>query len=125
MKHSFPALALLMALAGAATPRPVQAAEAVYDRQLIRLAEVLGSLQYLRALCGEQNAPWRARMEALLEAEKPDPDRRARMVAAFNHGYSAFEAVYRTCTPSAIAAINRYMKEGEELTTGIVERYGR
>ena len=108
MKHSFPALALLMALAGAATPRPVQAAEAVYDRQLIRLAEVLGSLQYLRALCGEQNAPWRARM-----------------VAAFNHGYSAFEAVYRTCTPSAIAAINRYMKEGEELTTGIVERYGR
>jgi len=113
-------LALLAPLGG----RSAIAAEMAYDRQLLRLAEVLGSLHYLRPLCGEKDSPWRARMEALLEAEKPDNERRARLVASFNHGYSAFASVYKTCTKSAITAIDRYMREGEQLSTGIVDRYG-
>lgn len=126
MKNKKISTALVVAamLLGALPAHRVQAAEMAYDRQLVRLAEVLGSLHYLRALCGEQNGLWRARMEALLEAEKPDEERRARMVASFNHGFSSFAAVYTTCTKSAVTAIDRYMKEGEKLTTDIVQRYG-
>lgn len=113
-------LALLAPLGG----RSAIAAEMAYDRQLLRLAEVLGSLHYLRPLCGEKASSWRDRMEALLEAEKPDAERRARLVSSFNHGYSAFASVYKTCTKSAIAAIDRYMREGEQLSTSIVDRYG-
>jgi len=113
-------LALLAPLGG----RTAVAAEMAYDRQLLRLAEVLGSLHYLRPLCGEKDGQWRERMEALLDAEKPDPERRARLVSSFNHGYSAFASVYKTCTKSAVMAIELYMKEGEQLSTGIVDRYG-
>ena len=116
----FLALALFFTFPG----KGALAAEMAYDRQLMRLAEVLGSLHYLRALCGEQNGLWRARMESLLEAEKPDDERRARMVASFNHGFSSFASVYKSCTKSAVTAIERYMKEGEQLSTDIVQRYG-
>lgn len=117
-------LLLALALLGTAPGKSASGAEMAYDRQLMRLAEVLGSLHYLRALCGEQNGLWRARMETLLEAEKPNAERRARMIAGFNHGFSSFASVYKSCTKSAITAIDRYMKEGEQLSTDIVQRYG-
>mgnify|MGYP001415074857 CR=1 FL=1 len=117
-------LLLVLALLATAPGRTATAAEMAYDEHLLRLAEVLGSLHYLRPLCGERDSPWRNRMEDLLEAEQPDPERRARLIASFNHGYSTFASVYKACTKSAVAAIERYMKEGEKLTTGIVDRYG-
>jgi uncharacterized protein (TIGR02301 family) len=103
---------------------PVHAAEAPYDAKLLRLAEVLGSLHYLRTLCGEKGNPWREQMQKMLETENPEPDRRARLVARFNHGYRSFAAVHVTCTDTAISAIERYKKEGEALTGEIVVRYG-
>ena len=63
-------------------------------------------------------------METLLAAEEPEPGRRARLVARFNHGYRSFDATYSTCTESAIVAIERYMKEGERLSRDIVLRFG-
>lgn len=122
-KLSF-ALALALALCSGTIPHKSYAAEMAYDRQLISLAEILGSLHYLRALCGEQSSLWRERMEKLLDAEKPDDERRLRMVASFNHGYNSFAAVYTTCTKSAITAIDRYMLEGEKISLEIVQRYG-
>jgi uncharacterized protein (TIGR02301 family) len=85
---------------------------------------VLGSLHYLRNLCGEKGDQWRVQMEKLIAAENPDAARRARLVASFNHGYRSFDGVYVSCTASATEAISRYMKEGEELTREIVARYG-
>lgn len=117
------AAACMLALALAPAP-PAAAAEAPYEEQLLRLAEVLGSVHFLRRLCGEEGESWRGRMEALLEAEDPEPERRARLVARFNHGYRSFEASYSTCTASAVEAIRRYMKEGETLTGEIALRYG-
>lgn len=114
--------AVLLALAAAA--RPAGADEAPYDEELLRLAEILGSVHFLRMLCGEEDGGWRTRMTALLEAEEPSPERRARLVARFNHGYRSFAAVYSTCTDSAVRAIDRYMKEGEALASEIVMRYG-
>jgi uncharacterized protein (TIGR02301 family) len=114
-------LALLLAMGGGSTAR---AAEAPFESRLMRLAEVLGSLHYLRNLCGEAGDKWRGQMEKLLEAEKPDPARRAKFIANFNRGYRSFDEIYVNCTPSATEAISRYMKEGETLAREIAGRYG-
>ncbi|SFK58716.1 TIGR02301 family protein [Mesorhizobium albiziae] len=90
----------------------------------MRLAEVLGSLHYLRNLCGETGDQWRGQMEKLLAAEHPDAARRARFIANFNRGYRSFDEIYVACTPSAAEAISRYMKEGEALSREIAGRYG-
>lgn len=115
--------AVLIALAAMA-PLPARAAEAPYERQLLRLAEVLGSVHYLRNLCGEAGNDWRERMETLLTTENPDPERRARLVASFNRGYRSYQSTYVQCTPSAALAITRYMDEGEKLSRDIVSRFG-
>ena len=125
MKFRVPVLtALTLAIGLAAGTARAPAVEAPYEQQLLRLAELFGSLHYLRNLCGESGNAWREHMEALLVTEEPEPERRARMVASFNHGYRSFGSVYTTCTVSAVEAIERYMLEGETLTKDLVSRYG-
>ncbi|MEX0955554.1 MAG: TIGR02301 family protein [Rhizobiaceae bacterium] len=125
MKIRIPALtALTLAVGLAAGTARAPAVEAPYEQQLLRLAELFGSLHYLRNLCGETGNDWRGHMETLLVHEEPEPERRARMVASFNHGYRSFGSVYTTCTASAVEAIERYMLEGETLTNDLVSRYG-
>ena len=102
---------------------PAAAAEAPFDKSLSRLAEILGSLHFLRNLCGEVGTQWRDEMEKLLEAEKPEADRRAKFVASFNRGYRSFDGAYQNCTTSAQTAIVRYVKEGEALSRDIAARY--
>lgn len=103
---------------------PARAAEAPFEGSLMRLSEVLGSLHFLRNLCGEEGTQWREQMEKLLDAEKPDAARRAKFIASFNRGYRSFQGTYSSCTPSAVEAITRYMKEGETLTRDVAVRYG-
>ncbi len=99
---------------------------APYDEKLMRLAEVLGSIHFLRELCkANEGQQWRDKMAALIEAEKPRPDRKARMIARFNRGYSAYKPAHRTCTKATILVIDNYMKEGVRLTSQITSRYGR
>lgn len=113
------ALALSVVPVAAQTPSPT----APYDGKLLRLAEVLGSIHYLRNLCGEVSNEWRDQMETLLVAENPDPLRRARLIASFNRGYRTFDSVYVACTTQALEAANRYMAEGVALTQEINSRY--
>ena len=108
----------------AAAPAVAASAEAPFEQPLMRLAEVLGSLHYLRNLCGETGNQWRGEMEQLLASENPQAERRARFVASFNRGYRSFDGVYVSCTASATEAISRYMKEGEALSRDIATRYG-
>lgn len=115
-------LALLLGAGGAVAQTPV--VEAPFEPKLMRLAEVLGSLHYLRNLCGERGNQWRDEMEKLLAAENPDPARRARFIANFNRGYRSFDGIYANCTSSATEAISRYMKEGEALSRDIASRFG-
>ncbi|WP_224544180.1 TIGR02301 family protein [Mesorhizobium sp. CA16] len=117
-------LAACLAVSMTVAPSPAPAAEAPFEPGLMRLAEVLGSLHFLRNLCGEKGDKWRVEMEKLLESENPDPDRRARFIASFNRGYRSFSGTYTRCTPSATEAIARYMKEGETLSRDIASRYG-
>lgn len=111
---------------GPAAPPPAELPPPVYDEQLLRLSEILGSLSFLRELCGEPDGPaWREEMSGLLAAEHPGPERRSRLVGRFNRGFEAFNAVYRTCTPSARLAISRYLKEGQTLSASVRSRYGQ
>jgi len=107
---------------------PARAAEggpsAPYDGDFMRLAEILGSLHYLRAVCGaNEGQKWRDQMQALIDAESLDGERKRNIVASFNRGYRVFQQTYRTCTPSADIAIRRYLDEGAKIARDITARY--
>lgn len=105
---------------------PLEPPPPIYEDQLLRLSEILGALSFLRRLCGEPDAAaWREEMSALLSAEQPGPQRRGRLIGRFNHGYETFNAVYRSCTPSANLAINRYLAEGQALSADVRSRYSQ
>ena len=115
------ALALIVPMA---LSRPAAAVDAPYESGLMRIAEVMGSLHFLRNLCGDKGDRWRQTMERLLAAENPDAERRARFIASFNRGYRSFESTYTKCTASATEAISRYTIEGENLARDLAARYG-
>lgn len=115
---------LAVVLACAAAPVRAQDAPAPFDGDLQRLAEILGALHYLRGICGSNDgAKWRNEMQALVDAETPAGDRRARMIAGFNRGYNGFQQTYRTCTPAAMVAIRRYIDEGAKISRDLTARY--
>ena len=106
---------------------PARAAEgdpAPFDSDLQRLAEILGSLQYLRGICSaNEGQKWRTEMQSLIDAEAPNGERRRKIVASFNRGYRGFQQTYRTCTPAAGVAIRRYLDEGAKIAREITARY--
>jgi len=105
-------------------PAPPQNVPAPYDRDLQRLSEILGSLHFLRGICGSnEGQKWRNEAQALIDAEAPSGERRDQMVASFNRGYRAFQQSYRTCTPAADFAIRRYLEEGAKIAREITARY--
>ena len=119
--------------APAAAPQPAPApappqgepAPAPYEKELLRLAEIMGSLAFLRSLCTAKDAPeWPRRMQALIEAEGTTAGRKERLAGAYNRGYRGFAITYRICTASAAEATERYLKEGETLSRGIAGRFG-
>ena len=97
-----------------------------YDDQMMRLAEVLGALHYLRELCGaNEEQLWRDEMKNLIEQEEPTAERRAMLVARFNRGFRGFQEIHRKCSAAAIEANNRYLRQGIRLANEIPNRYGR
>lgn len=98
---------------------------APYEKELLRLSEIMGSLALLRPLCTASDGPeWSRRMQALLEAEGTTPGRRERLAGAYNKGYQAYALTYRICTASAQEASARFLREGELLARVISNRYG-
>ena len=130
LARAVPALCLCAGLAAAA-PAHAQGTNGLavdFEDKLLRLVEVLGSVQFLRQLCdAPEGDVWRRRAAAIIEAqsggEPPDEAVRAQLTAAFNRGYRAFSS-YRRCTDSAIVAIDRYVREGEALGRDILVRFG-
>ncbi|TAK47324.1 MAG: TIGR02301 family protein [Xanthobacteraceae bacterium] len=110
----------------AAPPATSQASPraAPFDAELLRLAEILGTLHYLRTICGaKEGQKWRNEMQALVDAETPSGERRTRMIASFNRGYNGFQQSYRSCTPAANLAIRRYLAEGARISRDLTARY--
>jgi uncharacterized protein (TIGR02301 family) len=109
----------------APAPQAEEDVAPAYEEQLERLSEVVGSLHFLRQLCeGNEAEEWREAMARLLAAEEPSPLRRRKFVGLFNQGYRSFGTVYTRCTPQARRATERFLLEGQQLSDGIVSRYG-
>jgi uncharacterized protein (TIGR02301 family) len=92
---------------------------------MLKLAETIGSLAFLRQLCGaSEGDQWRARMTELLEAEGVTPGRKERLAGAYNRGFNGFALTYRTCTPAAEEAAERLSADGRRLSRSLAGRFG-
>lgn len=108
-----------------ATPADAQRNAPPYEKDLQRLAEVLGAVHYLRELCGaDEGQTWRSMMQQLIDAENPTQERRSSLIERFNRGYRGFEQSYHACNATAVNMADRYMEEAAELAGGIATRYG-
>jgi uncharacterized protein (TIGR02301 family) len=93
-----------------------------YDNKLMRLAEILGAVHYLRELCGAQEGQiWRDQMKEILRNEGTTAVRRAKLVNAFNDGYRGFRRTYRSCTQSATLATTRFSTEGANIAASLAQ----
>ena len=126
-----PVIAKPQAIAPAPAPKAEEPATSgdgappPYEPQLMRLAEILGALAFLRDLCGASDGEtYRARMSALLEAETRNDARRDRLAGAFNRGFRGYQTTYLRCTPNADVIITRFLTEGGKLAREISYRYG-
>jgi uncharacterized protein (TIGR02301 family) len=123
LKRALTIAVIAIAIAGAPA-RALEGGPAPFDGDLMRLAEILGALHYLRTICGaKEGQKWRGEMQALLDAEAPSGERHNRLVANFNRGYRGFQQTYRTCTPAAVVAVRRYLDEGAKISREITARY--
>ncbi len=105
----------------ATAPSAPSADSRPYDTKLLRLAELLGSIHYLRELCGAGEGQfWRDTMQELIKAEGTTAIRRSRLTRSFNQGYRSYSRTYNICTPSARAAIDRFLAEGAQIADGLV-----
>ena len=106
-------------------PAAIELPPPPYEPQLLRLAELMGALAYLRDLCSDNDGEqWRARMAAVIDAEAGTPARRERLAGAYNRGFRGYETTYRSCTASANLVIARFIEEGQRLAHDIGNRYG-
>ena len=93
-----------------------------YDSKLMRLAEILGAVHYLRELCGAQEGQlWRDQMKEILRNEGTTAVRRAKLVNAFNDGYRGYRRTYRNCTQSATLATTRFSTEGATIAASLAQ----
>jgi uncharacterized protein (TIGR02301 family) len=108
-----------------AAPTPEAEPPPPYEPEILRLAEILGALTYLDALCAS-NPPgdWRAKMQAFLEAEAKTAARKERLAGSYNRGFHDYERTYHLCTPNAQAIIGRFLAEGGKIAHEVVNRYG-
>jgi uncharacterized protein (TIGR02301 family) len=126
---------LMVLLALSLSPVPVLAQTGVpttgsqtppFEPQLLRLAELMGALHYLRALCGFADAPaWRDKMNALIDGQGLDQAGRERYAGAFNRGFRAYSETYRTCDEAAGKVIRTYLTEAGAITKDLDSRFGR
>jgi uncharacterized protein (TIGR02301 family) len=111
-----------------AQPAPAPAPEPpppAYEPDMLKLAEVIGSLAFLRQLCGGPEAQqWRARMTELLDTEGVTEGRKERLAGAYNRGFKGFSLTYRVCTAAAEEASALLSKDGERLSRSLAGRFG-
>ncbi|WP_375449706.1 TIGR02301 family protein [uncultured Devosia sp.] len=102
---------------------PAWAIDPLYQPQMERLAEIMGSLYFLQPLCEAGTTDWRGQIDDLINLDDPDEDRRQRLAGAFNGGYTAFARFHRACTPAAKEALTRLLAEAERVARDIHTRF--
>lgn len=108
---------------GLAATVPAVAIDPPYQRQMERLAEIMGSLYFLQPLCEAGSEDWRAQMAELIALDEPVEERRQRLAGAFNAGYRAYARFHRTCTPAAREAFLRLAAEAASVARDIHTRF--
>ncbi|WP_160172806.1 TIGR02301 family protein [Devosia sp. LC5] len=121
MARLFKAMIVMLTLGLSASP--AMAIDPLYQREMERLAEIMGSLYFLQPLCKAGNTDWRAQMSDLISLDEPDEDRRQRLAGAFNGGYTAYARFHRACTPAAHEALTRLLAEAERTARDIHTRF--
>ncbi len=102
-------------------PEPPPAA---YEPELLRLAEVLGTLSYMTNLCEQRGSEsWQARMNQLIDAEGTTVFRRERLAGAYNRGYIGHQSAHRICSDASRLVIERLIQQGQKLTRELSTRY--
>jgi uncharacterized protein (TIGR02301 family) len=102
--------------------QPALAVDPLYQPQLQRLMQVIGSLYFLQPLCGFKEQDWRLHGAELIELDQPNDDRRQRLTGAFNHGYQVYARLYLECTGSAQQAMGQLLEEAATLSRTIHAR---
>ena len=107
------------------TPTPTQTeAPPPYEPQLLRLAELIGALAYLRDLCGDgDGAAFRDKMASLVDTEGTTEARKESLAGAFNRGFRDYELTYRACTPIARDIVVRFLDEASRIAKDVANRY--
>lgn len=104
-------------------PQPLEAPPP-YERQLLRLAEIIGALAWLTELCGDRPGDqWRQQMATLMDAEAASTRRRERLAGSYNRGFRSYSAMHRRCTPSAQLIITRFLDEGGRIARDVANRF--
>ena len=114
---------VLLAMLAPATALAANDDTRPYDDKLLRLAEILGAVHFLRELCGADDGQlWRQQMTALMDAEAGALARRVRFAGSFNTGYRGYRRTYQTCTTAAREQTARFLTEGAELAKTLAEQ---
>jgi uncharacterized protein (TIGR02301 family) len=109
--------------APAPAPSPADAPPP-YEPQLLRLAEIIGALAYLRDLCGEGDSDaFRAKFATLVDTEGDTEARKDALAGAFNRGFRDYELTYRACTPTARDIVARFLDEAGHIAKDVANRY--
>jgi uncharacterized protein (TIGR02301 family) len=104
-------------------PQPLESPPP-YERQLLRLAEIIGALAWLTELCGDRPGDqWRQLMATLMDAEAATTQRRERLAGSYNRGFRGYSAMHRRCTPSAQLVITRFLDEGGRIARDVANRF--
>jgi uncharacterized protein (TIGR02301 family) len=128
------ALALVFALAQGAPatkpppkppPPPTRTQAPPYEADLLRLAELMGALSYLRDLClYADGATFRDSLSRLIAADPRPQEAKDQLAGAFNRGFDGYRLSYRVCTANARAAISAYLDETQQLAKTVAAKYG-
>lgn len=111
------------------TPQPAPDLPPPYEPQILKLAEILGSLAFLSNLCGApagiaESGVWREKAQSFLDAERMPEPRRERFAGAYNRGFESYRLVYHRCTPNARLSMERLMGDGAAVTRDLAGRFG-
>ncbi|MEO1695451.1 MAG: TIGR02301 family protein [Pseudomonadota bacterium] len=106
----------------AVVPAAAQQDRQPYDTNLMRLAEIMGGIHYLRALCdGNDGQAWRTHMQDLINAEGTTALRRVILARRFNQGYRNYSRTYKSCTVTAKAALARFVRDAKTATNALIK----
>lgn len=113
-------LILTVAAALIAAPSAAQDRDPAGRQKLLDLAYVLGEAHALKRACEPESQYWRARMQRLIDLEKPDLAFQTRLADRFNTGFTVREDQFPDCNGAArkeaVAAARRGQKLAQELS---------